>query len=143
MERLNKKDRILIGITLFSMFFGAGNLMFPAFLGAQAGKAMPMAFTGFAVSAAFLPVLGVVAVTKAGGLETLASRVHPKFSYFYIMILYLAIGPFLAIPRTASTSFSIAAMSFWKAESSVWVVQLLYSILFLFLQPRWQCIRKS
>lgn len=130
MEKFDKKDRVLIGITLFSMFFGAGNLIFPPFLGAQAGSKMPEAFLGFAVSAVFLPILGVVAVTKSGGLEELASRVHPKFSYFYIMILYLAIGPFLAIPRTAGTSFSIAVLPFWNGTGTVWLVQLLYSLVF-------------
>lgn len=136
MEKLNTKDRFLIGLTLFSMFFGAGNLIFPPFLGAQAGEQTPAAFIGFAVSAVFLPILGVVAVTKSGGLEALAMRVHPKFSYFYIMILYLAIGPFLAIPRTASTSFSIAVMPFWKWTDTLWMVQLLYSVLFLGLLRR-------
>ena len=130
MERFDKKNRILIGITLFSMFFGAGNLIFPPFLGAQAGSATWGAFLGFAASAVCLPVLGVIAVTKSGGLENLASRVHPKFSFFYILILYLAIGPCLAIPRTASTSFSIAIMPFWKEEKTLWVIQLIYSIVF-------------
>lgn len=105
MEKFSLKNKILIGVTLFSMFFGAGNLIFPPFLGAQAGTHTWSAFLGFAVSAVGLPILGVIAVTKSGGLEHLASRVHPGFSFVYIMILYLAIGPCLAIPRTASTSF--------------------------------------
>ena len=105
MEQFGLKDRILIGITLFSMFFGAGNLIFPPFLGAQAGTRTWAAMAGFAVSAVGLPVLGVVAVTLSGGLKNLASRVHPKFAAIYIVVLYLAIGPCLAIPRTASTSF--------------------------------------
>ena len=104
---LTGRKRILAGITLFSMFFGAGNLIFPPFLGAQAGTHTWQAFAGFAVSAVFLPILGVAAVTKSGGLEALASRVHPGFSFFYIMVLYLDIGPCLAIPRTASTSFRL------------------------------------
>ena len=93
MEKFNAKNKILIGMTLFSMFFGAGNLIFPPFLGAQAGSSMWPAFLGFAISAVGLPVLGVVAVTLSGGLEKLASRVHPGFSFIYILILYLAIGP--------------------------------------------------
>lgn len=130
MERLDKKNRILLGITLFSMFFGAGNLIFPPFLGAQAGSATWGAFLGFVATAVCLPVLGVIAVTKSGGLENLASRVHPKFSFFYILILYLAIGPCLAIPRTAGTSFSIAVMPFWKEDGTLWMVRFLYSVVF-------------
>ena len=130
MERLNIKNKILIGITLFSMFFGAGNLIFPPFLGALAGTHTWSAFAGFAVSAVGLPVLGVVAVTLSGGLPALASRVHPKFAVLYILILYLAIGPCLAIPRTASTSFSMAVMPFLPESVPVWPLQLIYSIVF-------------
>ena len=133
MKALTGRKRILAGITLFSMFFGAGNLIFPPFLGAQAGTHIWQAFAGFAVSAVFLPVLGVVAVTKSGGLETLASRVHPRFSFFYILVLYLAIGPCLAIPRTASTSFSIAVMPFWNQPEALRLVQLVYSLAFFLL----------
>lgn len=130
MEKFNLKNKFLIGITLFSMFFGAGNLIFPPFLGAQAGTSTIPAFIGFAVSAVGLPVLGVVAVTLAGGLDQLASRVHPGFAFVYILILYLAIGPCLAIPRTASTSFSMAVIPFLPSGASVELVQFFYSVLF-------------
>ena len=33
MNKINHKNLLLLGITLFSMFFGAGNLIFPPFLG--------------------------------------------------------------------------------------------------------------
>lgn len=130
MEKFNFKNKILIGVTLFSMFFGAGNLIFPPFLGAQAGTHTWSAFLGFAISAVGVPVLGVIAVTVSGGLEKLASRVHPKFAFLYILILYLAIGPCLAIPRTASTSFSMAVIPFMPEGMSAAVPQLLYSLVF-------------
>ena len=60
------KKLLLVGFTLFSMFFGAGNLIFPPFLGAQAGTALWSAFVGFAVSAIGLPIAGVAAVARAG-----------------------------------------------------------------------------
>lgn len=129
MEKFNMKNRILVGITLFSMFFGAGNLIFPPFLGTQAGKSVPAAFAGFGLSAVALPVLGVIAVTRSGGLEKLASRVHQKFAFVYILILYLAIGPCLAIPRTASTSFSMAVTPFWTGGGLA-AIQLIYTVVF-------------
>ena len=61
-RQLRGKDLLLVGFTLFSMFFGAGNLIFPPFLGAQAGQATWIAMAGFALSAIGFPVLGVVAV---------------------------------------------------------------------------------
>ena len=112
------------------MFFGAGNLIFPPYLGAQAGTSAWTAFIGFAMSAVGLPVLGVIAVTVSGGLNALASRVHPKFAFVYIAVLYLAIGPCLAIPRTASTSFSMAGPPFLPESVPEAPVQLLYTIVF-------------
>ena len=102
------KNKILIGITLFSMFFGAGNLIFPPFLGAEAGTSGWLAFVGLSFSAVCFPILGVVAVTLSGGADRMADRVHPMFSVVFISALYLAIGPCLAIPRTSGTSFSLS-----------------------------------
>ena len=107
MQKLHGKNLLLVGFTLFSMFFGAGNLIFPPFLGATAGTSAWPAFAGFAMSAIGLPVLGVIAVAKAGGLSTLAGRVHPRFAAVFTLLIYLSIGPCLAIPRTASTSFEM------------------------------------
>lgn len=107
MQKLTVRQRLLLGFTLFSMFFGAGNLIFPPHLGAQAGSNFWPAFAGFAVSAIGLPIAGVVAVARAGGFDQLASRVHPKFSLVFTILIYLSIGPCLAIPRTASTSFEM------------------------------------
>ena len=65
-QALRGKKLLLVGFTLFSMFFGAGNLIFPPFLGAQAGTALWPAFVGFAVSAIGLPIAGVLAVAQVG-----------------------------------------------------------------------------
>ena len=74
MQKLSGKNLLLVGFTLFSMFFGAGNLIFPPHLGAQAGVNLWPAFAGLAVSAVGLPIAGVVAVARAGGLDRLAGR---------------------------------------------------------------------
>ena len=104
-ERLDIRSRILITFTFFSMFFGAANLIFPPFLGAQAGSATPLAAVGFIISAVGLPVLGVLAVSSAGGFEYLADRVSPRFAIVLALAIILTIGPCFAIPRTATTSF--------------------------------------
>ena len=116
MEKLSRKNQLIIGLTLFSMFFGAGNLIFPPTLGAQAGTAALWAFLGFAVSAIGLPVLGVAAVARTGGLPVLAGRAGKAFSVVFVMLIYLSIGPCLAIPRTASTSFEMAVTPFVGAS---------------------------
>ena len=82
MNKLVARQRLVMTFTFFSMFFGAGNLIFPPFVGAQAGSATIPAAIGFIVSAVGLPILGVLAVTFAGGFDKLASRVSPKFALF-------------------------------------------------------------
>lgn len=109
-QKLSKYNLLLVGFTLFSMFFGAGNLIFPPFIGAQAGTLTWQAMAGFLISAVGLPVLGVAAVALSGGLPNLAGRVHPVFAFLFTLLIYLSIGPCLAIPRTASTSFEMTVL---------------------------------
>lgn len=105
--RLNPKKSLLVGLTLFSMFFGAGNLILPPLLGAQAGDSAVPAMAGFLVTAIGFPVLGIIAVALAGTLPKLAGRVSGWFASLFTVLVYLSIGPCLAIPRTSSTSFEM------------------------------------
>lgn len=98
---------LLVGVTLFSMFFGAGNLIIPPLLGLQAGTSAVPAVLGFLVAGIGLPVLGIIAVALAGTIRDLAGRVHPLFAKVFVAAVYLAIGPCLAIPRTSSTAFEM------------------------------------
>ena len=129
-QALRRRDQLLVGFTLFSMFFGAGNLIFPPQLGAQAGVDTWLAMAGLAVSAVFLPILGVIAVVRAGSLTELASRVHPAFATVFTVLIYLSIGPCLAIPRTASTSFEMAVPPFLPSGTPTMWFQFGYSLLF-------------
>ena len=129
-QALRRRDQLLVGFTLFSMFFGAGNLIFPPQLGAQAGVDTWFAMAGLAVSAVFLPILGVIAVVRAGSLTELASRVHPAFATVFTVLIYLSIGPCLAIPRTASTSFEMAVPPFLPSGTPTMWFQFGYSLLF-------------
>ena len=121
------KRRILIPLTIFSMFFGAGNLIFPPFLAIEAGEHFVPAFIGFAITAIGLPVIGLMAVERTDGLENLSSRIHPAFGRAFTIAIYLAIGPCLAIPRTASASFEMAAMAIGNDSR---MLSILYSIVF-------------
>ena len=73
-----------------------------------------------------LPIAGVVAVARAGGLDKLAGRVHPVFAMVFTILVYLSIGPCLAIPRTASTSFQMLVPLIGGGTG----LQLAYSVLF-------------
>lgn len=107
LSALGARDGLVVGVTLFSMFFGAGNLILAPLLGVRAGSQTPEALLGFIVSAVGLPVLTIAAIALSGTVGKLADRIHPIFSKVFAAATYLAIGPFLAIPRTATTSFEM------------------------------------
>lgn len=96
------------GLALFSMFFGAGNLIFPPTLGMETGSSFIPATLGFLISSVGIVLLAVIASTKAGGsIDSIAGKVNKKFSVIFGTLVILAIGPILAIPRTAATTFEI------------------------------------
>lgn len=128
-QHLSARQAALIGVTLFSMFFGAGNLILPPLLALQAGSAAVPAMAGFLVAAIGLPVLGIVAVALAGTARELAGRVHPLFARVFVAAVYLAIGPCLAIPRTSSTAFEMLA-PLLPENVPVGVAQLVFSVAF-------------
>ena len=137
MKRLNGQKLLLVGVTLFSMFFGAGNLIFPPYLGYLAGDHAVPAFIGFVVTAVIFPVLGVTAVARMGGLDHLCQKVHPGFSLLFSFAIYLCIGPMLAIPRTTSTSYAMFSfLTDRLGDGSVlgfsiqFIVSFVYSLLF-------------
>lgn len=123
-------ERIVMSFTCFAMFFGAGNLIFPAFLSFNAGSNTAFAFIGFALSAITLPVLALIAVGRTGSLERLSARVNPFFARVFTIVIYLAIGPMLAIPRTASTSYEMVKIAFSIERD---IISWLYSALFFAL----------
>ncbi|MDY4034831.1 MAG: branched-chain amino acid transport system II carrier protein [Streptococcus dysgalactiae] len=104
-----KNVYIVIGFMLFALFFGAANLIYPAFLGIYSGHNILWSIIGFCLTGVSLPLLGVIAVAKSGSddVESLAHPISKWYAIFYSSVLYLSIGPFFAIPRTGATSFSV------------------------------------
>ena len=107
---MNKKtkDCLVIGFALFAMFFGAGNLIFPPYLGYEAGTQNIAAMIGFIITGVGIPLLAIIACTKGDGtFETMASKIGPKFATIFATLLFIAIGPMLGIPRTAATTYEL------------------------------------
>ncbi|WLF83242.1 branched-chain amino acid transport system II carrier protein [Moraxella sp. ZY210820] len=128
---------IATGLMLFALFFGAGNLIFPAGMGQQAGENIAAALTGFLLTGVGLPLLGVIAIAYSGSrdVQQLASRVAPWYGIWFAVMLYLAIGPFFATPRTATVSFEIGVLPFLGEvdESSQKTALFVYAIGFFAL----------
>lgn len=122
MKKINK-DILIIGFALFAMFFGAGNLIFPPFLGNAVGSQYLIASIGFICTGVGLPLLAIIAVTKGDGtFETMASKIGTKFAVIFSALLFIAIGPMLAIPRTAATTYELAVQpNIPKITPLVWM----------------------
>lgn len=120
-----------VGLMLFALFFGAGNLIFPAFLGQQAGENWFSAMLGFLLTGAGLPLLGVIAIgySNSRDVQVLASRVTPLYGILFASALYLAIGPLFATPRTATVSFEIGVVPYISEESKTLALAL-FSLFF-------------
>ena len=130
-RNLTVKETVTITSMLFGMFFGAGNLIFPAKMGIDAGSNLLSAFLGVFVTAVGIPMLAVVALglSRSEGVVELAGKVSKGYSKFFCTLLYLTIGPLFAIPRCASTSFTVGAVNLLpQGRESLYLV--LFSLVF-------------
>lgn len=130
-KSLSFRESILVGSMLFGMFFGAGNLIFPVHMGQLAGTNVGPAIIGFVLTGVGIPLLGVACLgaSKKDSLFDLAGLVGDKYKYFLTTILYLTIGPFFAIPRCASTSFTIG-LSPLVGDDKIRIAQLIFTLIF-------------
>ena len=117
---MSKRALFAIALMLFSMFFGAGNLIFPPMLGANAGDNFVPAVTGFLISGVALPVLAIIAIALSGqDIRALAARAGTVFTIVFSIAIYLSIGTFFGIPRTGAVSFSTAVSPVTGWESTL------------------------
>ncbi|MFB5946735.1 branched-chain amino acid transport system II carrier protein [Albibacterium profundi] len=120
---MNKKTRdiITIGFALFAMFFGAGNLLLPPYIGIQIGSHVWITILAFGLTGILLPFLGILSVVKAGErFEDLGAKIHPYLSPILGTIIMLCIGPLIAIPRTAATTYEVGILPSFPSSGPVW-----------------------
>lgn len=134
-KKLTLRQKILVAGTLFGMFFGAGNLIFPVHLGQMAGSNVLPAIIGFVITAVGIPILGVAAigVTHSDGLQSLSGKVGRGYGVFFTCLLYLTIGPLFAIPRCATVSFTTGVAPMLGEGSEEWLALLVFSAVFFAL----------
>ena len=123
------KNAFIAGFAVFSMMFGAGNLILPPYLGLNAGPSWWLVVLGFILSAVILPMLALVAHGRLqGNMYDFGKKVSPRFSMLYCVIVYLiALG--LPSPRTAAVTHEMAIQPFF--ESSSLLTSAIYFLLVL------------
>ena len=119
------KDVLVIGFALFSMFFGAGNLIFPPFIGMTCGSNWFTSFLGFILGDVGIILLSINAVARAGSFQNVVKKTGKKFGITIEVIMMLCLGPILVIPRTAATTFEMSILPLTTSLNSV-----VFSILF-------------
>ncbi len=131
-KKLSGREYIYVASMLFGMFFGAGNLIFPVHMGQMAGSNIWPAVIGFCITGVGLPLLGVAAlgISRSDSLFALGSHVGRRYGVFFTCLLYMTIGPFFAIPRCATTSFTVGLEQILPQNGSTKLYLFLFSLLF-------------
>jgi len=120
------KDIFIVGFALFAIFFGAGNLIFPPYLGFQGGTDWVSGMVGFLATDPILPIIGVIVTIKLGGsADDIGTRVAPWFSKVLGITAVLCIATILAVPRTAATVHEIAIQPTWPGVSP-WITSIIF-----------------
>ncbi len=128
MQTLKLSDLVALGFMTFALFLGAGNIIFPPLVGLLAGDDMGWAAVGFLMTGVGLPLLTIVALARVGGgIDALTAPVGRVAGTLFGLLVYLAIGPFFASPRTATVSYEIGFSRFF--ESHDWAL-LAYSVVY-------------
>ncbi len=141
-EKLTHAESLTISSMLFGLFFGAGNLIFPAYLGEASGANLWISLLGFLITGVGLPLLAIASLgmTRSEGLLDLSGRVSHKYSYFFTCLLYLTIGPFFAIPRCFTVPFEtgISALlpSGMAKSTGLFIFSLIFFAIMLFFSLR-------
>ena len=101
------RQNFLAGIAIFSMFFGAGNVVFPLLLGLQAKSQFPPALLGLIITSIGFPLLGVI------GSSLFQGRALPFFmkagkpvGLFMMVITLGLLGPIAVMPRCVAVAYA-------------------------------------
>ncbi len=101
---------LTVGLAIFSMFFGAGNLMYPLYVGLHSGASNMYGMIGFLITAVGLPLIGLIAmILFDGDYEEFFGRLGEKTGKFVIFLCMLIIGPIIALPRIVTLSHEMIA----------------------------------
>src|SRR5690606_26918714 len=114
------RDLIALGFMTFALFLGAGNIIFPPMVGKLAGDHLWYSAFGFLLTGVGLPLLTVVALARVGGgMVALTTPIGKGAGILLGVLVYLAIGPLFATPRTATVSFEVGFLPFVGGSGAV------------------------
>lgn len=127
-----RSDFLVIGFALFSMFFGAGSLLFPPYLGMEAGTQWILGFFLFFLSDVGLAFVTMVAmIHQNGNISGVTGTIGKRPALILNTTVMVCIGPLLAIPRTAATTFEMSILPLFPSASMTWMSVLFFALVFV------------
>ncbi len=131
------KDIFVIGFALFSMFFGAGNVIFPPYLGLESGSQWFLGFICYYIADIGLALVALFAIMRRGSTEAIVNRIGKIPSIILMSAIVLCIGPMLAIPRTAASTYEMSLQPLISGISAPVFSIIFFAVIFLL------CVRES
>ncbi|MBD8070130.1 branched-chain amino acid transport system II carrier protein [Bacillus sp. PS06] len=140
-EKLGTREIVALGFFMFALFLGAGNLIFPPFLGQQAGTSIIHAIAGFLLTGVGLPLLAIIIISNVeGDLDILSKRVGKNFALVFPVLIYLTIGPLFGIPRTGTVAYEVGVVPFLTVSNGF---SLFISTLIFFSVTFWLALNPA
>lgn len=124
-------DSIVVGFALFAMFFGAGNVVFPPYLGMHAGEQWANGFLFYFIADIGLALVAMFAILHADGADNITGRIGHVASKVLMCAVILCIGPMVAIPRTAATTLEMSVTPFFSGMSPVVFSIIFFAVILL------------
>ena len=124
-------DSIVVGFALFAMFFGAGNVVFPPYIGMHAGEQWANGFLFYFIADIGLALVAMFAILHAGGADNITGRIGHVASKVLMCAVILCIGPMVAIPRTAATTLEMSVTPFFSGMSPVVFSIIFFAVIML------------
>lgn len=124
-------DSIVVGFALFAMFFGAGNVVFPPYIGMHAGEQWANGFLFYFIADIGLALVAMFAILHAGGTDNITGRIGHVASKVLMCAVILCIGPMVAIPRTAATTLEMSVTPFFSGMSPVVFSIIFFAVILL------------
>ena len=129
-----RSDILIIGLAMFAMFFGAGNMLFPPYLGLLAGKSWPVALTAFFIGGmglALLTLISIVINQNAGdkhlGMDTVTAPLGKTLSIVIAASILLCAGPLFSTPRTCAAAYEMLVVPMVSSSTAgSWMFSVAY-----------------
>ncbi|MCW3160083.1 branched-chain amino acid transport system II carrier protein [Chryseobacterium oryctis] len=129
MKKSKLSNVLTLGFALFAMFFGAGNLLLPPLIGVETGANFFIAIISFGLTGVLLPFTGILSVVFSGdSFHDLGNRINKYLVLILGTITIICIGPLIAIPRTAATTFEVGIKPFFQGMNPIWSSFVFFAI---------------